>query len=98
MKIYDWLKRKEDNRGKTSGDRIQSSYKAHQRSLMGLPVQKKAWLIDYDGKRHCHDLDIQSTGEPHGEVKTVEHVGKERISKVYKFWKTQEDYLLYIES
>ena len=64
-----------------------------------LPEQQQAWLMDQDGTKHYHDLDLHHNGEPHGEVRIGLYVkdGGPPAYKSYKFSHTFEGYLIYKE-
>ena len=106
MKILDWLKQRQRKPGDVTGDRIQESLVNHYRMEAGLPEQRKAWLIDHDGERSYHDLNIQRNGEPHGEVRVTLHTVRVEGSqeetipqqKVYRYLKEDKGYLIYVET
>lgn len=98
MKILEWMRRKKSQPGEASGERVNESMRNHYRSVAGLPEQRKAWLIDHDGERSYHDLDIQRNGKPHGEVRVTLHsVDDIPEQKVYQFLKEDKGYLIYTE-
>ena len=69
----------------------------HMRKAMGLPEQHKAWLIDEDGTKHRHDIDLTHGGEPHGLVK-IRTIGTDEANIEYQFAGKRDGYLIYREN
>lgn len=83
--------------GEASGDRVADSLSRHDRLVMGLAPQQKAWLIDMDGKKHYHDLDVHDN-TPSQEVRVRLHrVDAEIEEKVYEYDKEADGYLIYYQ-
>lgn len=69
----------------------------HMRKAMGLPEQHKAWLIDEDGTKHYHYLDLTHGGEPRGQVK-IRTIGTDEANREYQFAGKRDGYLIYREN
>jgi hypothetical protein len=106
MRLLDWVRRRQAKPGDTAGERVNESLANHYRVEAGLPEQRKAWLIDHDGEKSYHDLNIQRNGEPHGEVRVTLHTVRVEGSqedtipeqKVYRYLKEEKGYLIYVET
>ncbi len=97
MNLLDWLRKRKSAPGEASGERVNDAIHNHDRLLAGLPPQQKAWLIDTDGKKHYHDLDIQNN-TPSQEVRIRLHkINADIEEKIYEYDKVADGYLIYYQ-
>ncbi len=97
MNLLDWVLGRKSTPGEASGERVNVSISNHDRLLAGLPPQRKAWLIDMDGQKHYHDIDIRDN-TPSREVRVRLHkVDAEIEEKVYEYDKDAGGYLIYYQ-
>lgn len=98
MNLLDWMRKRKSTPGEASGERVSDAIHNHDRLLAGLPPQRKAWLIDMDGRKHYHDLDIRDN-TPSLEVRVRLHkVDADIEEKVYEYDKVSSDgYLIYYQ-
>jgi len=95
--LLDWIRKRKSTPGEASGERVNDSIHNHDRLLAGLPPQQRAWLIDTDGKKHYHDLDIRDN-TPSQEVRIRLHKMNADIEeKVYEYDKEADGYLIYYQ-
>ena len=96
MKIRDWLKSRQSTRGEASGNRVNEAIANQERLDLDLPPQRRAVFLDTDGTKSYHDVDIQRSGEPTGEVKIgVYSEGKMPERKVYHYENDSNGYMVY---
>jgi hypothetical protein len=97
VNLLEWVRKRKSTPGEASGERINESLTNHDRVLAGFPPQRKAWLIDMDGKKHYHDLDVHDN-EPSQEVRIRLHkVDAEIEEKIYEYDKDADGYLIYYQ-
>jgi len=99
VRLLDWLQARKSKPGVAAGDRVNRAVTNSQRARLDLPPQRIARLIDSEGDVSVHDLDIQRTGEPYGEVKISLHTRGSAVTKqkVLQFKGIEDDYLIYEE-
>ncbi len=97
VNLLDWLKNRKSKPGEASGERVNNAIENHSRLEAGLPPQRKAWLLDTDGKKHYHDLDVHDN-TPSQEVRVRLHKIDGGIeTKVYQYVKEADGYLVYYQ-
>lgn len=97
MNLLDWVLGRKSTLGEASGERVNESIGNHDRLLAGLPPQRKAWLIDTDGQKHYHDIDIRDN-TPSQEVRVRLHKINANVEeKVYTYDKEAGGYLIYYQ-
>ena len=97
VNLLDWLKKRKSKPGEASGDRVNEAISNHDRFLAGLPPQRRAWLIDSDGRKHYHDLDVHDN-TPSQEVTVRLHkINADIEEKVYEYEKEADGYLIYYQ-
>lgn len=103
VNLLDWIKGRKSTPGMASGERVNESIGNQSRLDHGLPPQRKAWLIDLDGTKNSHDLNIHHNGEPHAEVRIRLHQvrlpghSEDVEEKVYEYDKEAEGHLIYYQ-
>lgn len=96
MKILDWLQSRKSKIGEASGTRVNEAIENKKRLDFGLPPQRRAVMIDTDGTKSYHDLDVQYGGKPNEEIKIgVFSEGKMPERKVYHYESDSNGYMIY---
>jgi hypothetical protein len=97
VNLLDWIRKRKSTPGEASGDRVNEALHNHERVEAGLTPQRKAWLIDLDGRKHYHDLNIRDN-TPSLEVRVRLHkIDADIEEKVYEYDKEADGYLIYYQ-
>lgn len=98
MKLLDWLRDRQSKPstgvGEHLGAVIEDTVKHEARK--GLPLQREAKLIDFEGNMSSHKLDLNRDGTPLKEVIVVVHSNVDRPEQnIYEYRHEQHGCLIY---
>jgi hypothetical protein len=97
VNLLDWIKGRNSKPGVASGERVNEAIVNHERFAHGLPPQRKAWLIDLDGTKHYHDLDVRDNSPSQEVTVRLHKVNADIEEKIYEYEKEAGGYLIYYQ-